>query len=469
MNADKDKVNVIADFQRWCSQNDISLDNRLEITYNPDSGIHIRTKSQSIPVSTTVSYIPKRAVLSTKSCSFADTLPQDTEYTHGLGAQLMLALALYNEQLRGSNSRWYGYLQSLPDFVDLPMLWQDGCEDAKEAAHWLVGTEVEKEMAVSALSARIRTFYEEISRRFLPQVASLASYTKAFTLVSSRAFIVDAYHGLSMVPIADAFNHSQDNHVHIETDFDVCPSCGALYECPHDGEPKHETHVGQHHYDSCYEMVANVPIPPHSEVFNTYGETLSNAALLARYGFVLDVNENDCITWSMEELIDEADLAASFRLAIQELESDTSFRTRCESSNLVYYSNSFTVDGDGKVSHPLWLLCSLTYQRHAPSPPPPMSVLDVQLACEAGVDGDASLTPAISATASAVSTLCCTRKAKIKKLSDLAPDADIGEILDGLSEDRPRTRLAISYVLTEISILECCLASWSELVLPHPS
>lgn len=98
MNSDKDKVNVIADFQRWCCQNDVSLDNRLEIACDPGSGIHIRTKSQSIPASTSVSYIPKRAVLSTKSCSLADTLPQDTEYTHGLGVQLMLALALYNEQ-----------------------------------------------------------------------------------------------------------------------------------------------------------------------------------------------------------------------------------------------------------------------------------------------------------------------------------------------------------------------------------
>ncbi|KAF4588307.1 hypothetical protein EYR38_010274 [Pleurotus pulmonarius] len=461
---DKARPSVGAD-----DENDVSLDDRLEIIHSPDAGIHIRSKNQSISTSTTVSYIPKRSILSTKSCSLAETLPQDPEYTHGLGAQLMLALALYKEQLLGSKSRWHGYLQSLPDFVDLPMLWQDGCKDAKEAVTWLVGTEVEKEMSVGSLLARARRFYEAMSRQFLPQDASVGGFTKAFTLVSSRAFIVDAYHGLSMVPIADAFNHSQDNHVHIETDFDVCPLCGALYECPHDDGPKLETHVGQNHYDSCYEMVANSPIPRHSEVFNTYGETLGNAALLARYGFVLDVNENDCITWSMEELTDDADLAASFQLAAHEWESEKSLRACCESSNLVYYSESFTVDGDGKVSHRLWLLCFLTYQRNAPSSPSPMSVLEAQIACEAGMDVDASLIPAVSAIASAVSTLCCTRKAKIKKLSDLGPDADIGEILDGLSDDRPRTRLAVSYVLTEISILECCLAEWSDLVLPHPS
>ena len=34
---------------------------------------------------------------------------------------------------------------------------------------------------------------------------SLCGFYRSFSLVSSRAFLVDAYHGLSMVPIADAF------------------------------------------------------------------------------------------------------------------------------------------------------------------------------------------------------------------------------------------------------------------------
>lgn len=33
---------------------------------------------------------------------------------------------------------------------------------------------------------------------------SLSGFCHAYSLVSSRAFWVDAYHGLSMVPIADA-------------------------------------------------------------------------------------------------------------------------------------------------------------------------------------------------------------------------------------------------------------------------
>lgn len=68
---------------------------------------------------------------------------------------------------------------------------------------------------------------------------SLYGYYRSFSLVSSRSFLVDAYHGLSMVPIADAlvvvatwigyawlchsysFNHVQENHVHLEVGFQL--------------------------------------------------------------------------------------------------------------------------------------------------------------------------------------------------------------------------------------------------------
>ena len=34
--------------------------------------------------------------------------------------------------------------------------------------------------------------------------ATFEGYKHAYALVSSRSFIVDAYHGLAMVPVADA-------------------------------------------------------------------------------------------------------------------------------------------------------------------------------------------------------------------------------------------------------------------------
>lgn len=52
-----------------------------------------------------------------------------------------------------------------------------------------------------------------------------------------------------------------------------------------------------------YEVVSNTPIMPHEQVYNTYGESLTNAHLLIHYGFLLDGNENNVIQWNEEELL----------------------------------------------------------------------------------------------------------------------------------------------------------------------
>jgi len=43
------------------------------------------------------------------------------------------------------------------------------------------------------------------SRNLPERTPTLNEFYRAFSLVSSRGFLVDAYHGLSMVPIADAY------------------------------------------------------------------------------------------------------------------------------------------------------------------------------------------------------------------------------------------------------------------------
>ncbi|KAF8870889.1 hypothetical protein BD779DRAFT_508069 [Infundibulicybe gibba] len=120
-----------------------------------------------------------------------------------------------------------------------------------------------------------------------------------------------------MVPIADAFNHTNDHHVHLEADYNVCLQCGSLYECPHDRDeaPGNScaslsstsavdltTERPDPTDDVCYDMVTNSIIPPFTEVFNTYGENMSNAQLLSRYGFIIDGNEHDYLAWDVEEI-----------------------------------------------------------------------------------------------------------------------------------------------------------------------
>ncbi|PSR73797.1 hypothetical protein PHLCEN_2v10367 [Hermanssonia centrifuga] len=165
-----------------------------------------------------------------------------------------------------------------------------------------------------------------------------------------------------------------------------------------DGEP-----------DTC-EMVSNLPIPPYSEVFNTYGERLTNAQLLTRYGFVLDGNESDVVSFGIDDIPTllpisntgfgdqlESDMANDDRGAFLQLFFDC-IRAwprfeRWMESNLVYRPdhNSFTpapstessfhapvddvrlerklldssaplhmcVNSDAQISHDLWVCCAL--------------------------------------------------------------------------------------------------------------
>lgn len=70
--------------------------------------------------------------------------------------------------------------------------------------------------------------------------------------------------------------------------------CGSVNECIHDGQAP--PLVSDYHSsdseeeggeDDAVEMVANAAILPAQEVFNTYGESLSNDELLVNYGFRL--------------------------------------------------------------------------------------------------------------------------------------------------------------------------------------
>ncbi|KAI0704381.1 hypothetical protein BC835DRAFT_823531 [Cytidiella melzeri] len=344
-------------------------------------------------------------------------------------------------------------------------------QDLRHAAELAVGTEIQQRRKTEDggfILDEVRQYYYSVAQPILtreniaatlserPYLVSLSGFLHAYTLVSSRAFLIDAYHGLSMVPIADAFNHIQENHVHLESEYDVCASCGSLEQCPHDQDDVGEI-IGQSrsaqvesmatavdHTDSAQErssklrskktassseashevtskvakgiyapaalsssdeedtcdMVSNLPIPPGSEVFNTYGEHLTNAQLLARYGFALDGNENDVVTFDVDDLPNP-------QLGLPGLDGigngviDTARHVLCswpryerwEASSLVYHANASSpeepsiklyeatdsravglkvpdhcrasalspmcINSDARISHELWVCCAL--------------------------------------------------------------------------------------------------------------
>ncbi|KAK0219922.1 hypothetical protein IW262DRAFT_1482556 [Armillaria fumosa] len=463
----RDKISVLLE---WCSSYGIKIDSRLRVVCN-DESVSIRSGGEITPLSSVVQ-IPKDAVLSVKSSSIS---PAVAASPVGHEAQLSLALALHIELAKGPSSRWHGYLQSLPTrIVDIPILWQTedeymDSEDRKHALSWLRGTEVEKDLLarVDGLTRldELHNYYYEVAEPIFDTYyqdsptakCSLHGFYHAYSLVSSRAFLVNAYHGLSMVPIADAFNHSQEHHVHLESEYDVCPECGSLKECIHDDDPS----PGSEDLEDHFEMVSNMHIPSHGEVFNTYGETLSNAQLLLRYGFILDVNDNDQVLWDIEELLENT--AEHIMRAWRSIHiPPETWQERFAESGLVHYHPGkpvFNIDCDGRVSHHLLLFYAMLacVQLHCD-----FSLVDIAdrlVECE-GLD-DQNFTGVVDRImadiAASITTLCVRRQAR---LGD--PTHEIGA-LD--STGMPLTHLAMLQVMSERSILESCRAGWSELLI----
>lgn len=205
--------------------------------------------------------IPKSNILSPKNLliwnllvDFAENhLAIDTvDLTHGMHS---VVLCFVYEVANGAKSPWYQYVQSiLPDEeTTVPIcLWE---REEKEALH---NTDVDLLNMLD--DGELTSFYVEcvrfahLNRLFVdvPEVfdiegdseeiianidrSKLILFGKYVQTVISRAFEVDEYHGLSMVPGADLFNHIAPEldddrivgreNVHFECDGEVCEVCG---------------------------------------------------------------------------------------------------------------------------------------------------------------------------------------------------------------------------------------------------
>ncbi|KAI9282187.1 hypothetical protein BY458DRAFT_428881 [Sporodiniella umbellata] len=181
---------------------------------------------------------------------------------------------------------------------------------------------------------------------------SFEKFVRVSTLISSRAFEVDAYHEKGLVPFADLFSHCvKKEHVHFEAEFEVCETCGALDYCEHhyldlldeesedigilDDTVEHTTECMSDEamdesddsedtrlpdleelesqnvdfYDTNQEnerkdycnIVLDCDVEKGQEIFNTYGD-LTSAELLSKYGFCFENNSNDEIAISEDNI-----------------------------------------------------------------------------------------------------------------------------------------------------------------------
>lgn len=111
----------------------IASSDALEIVENARSGIAVKALCE-LREGDVVATIPKAACLTIRT-SAARTAIEES----GIDGSLGLSLALMYERSLGSASKWFGYLQVLPEREEVPLVWS-----LEEVDRLLAGTELHK-------------------------------------------------------------------------------------------------------------------------------------------------------------------------------------------------------------------------------------------------------------------------------------------------------------------------------------
>lgn len=180
-----------------------------------------------------------------------------------------------------------------------------------------------------------------------PHPSDTSAYLYAMSLISSRGYVIDAYHGIALVPFVDFFNHSSLRpHTSLLSSAYVCDYCGSLPTCTHDALPgenegggdgavdgdnpeDQDGHTGardvidstsasaripdrlsdlpldrisQLHLESdSVDMRAERSIRSGEEIFSCYEEGVGDGKLLVEWGF-MEGNELDGLSWTVREV-----------------------------------------------------------------------------------------------------------------------------------------------------------------------
>ncbi|KAI4347426.1 hypothetical protein L6164_008241 [Bauhinia variegata] len=305
-------------FKRWMKSQGIEWSDALEFTWSPEEGFAVRALCE-LKEGDVVANIPKESCLTIKTSGASEMIE-----AADLGGNLGLAVAIMYERSLGKDSPWVGYLQLLPDQECVPIVWT-----LNEVDELLCGTELHKTVQEDRTlicedwKENILPLLDIAPSKLNPKFFGIEQYFAAKSLITSRAFEIDDYHGFGMVPLADLFNHktgAEDVHFtssssHYESDSDP------------DGDYTDEEPLTQNSsiddselntvltekssgsdLESCsvtgddpsiLEMIMVKDVSIGSEVFNTYG-LMGNAALLHRYGFTEQDNSYDIVNIDLE-------------------------------------------------------------------------------------------------------------------------------------------------------------------------
>ncbi|WVQ71667.1 hypothetical protein IAR50_001207 [Cryptococcus sp. DSM 104548] len=442
--------------------------------------------------------VPKMSILSAKTTSLPVQSTQNIEAAtpHSI---LILSFCILHELRMEEQSRFYGYLQSLPRDMAfaLPLFWSlDEHSDGQKALPWLKRTEAEREMAVKDMSglglADMQSTYAALAHHLPPtpnhpNPSPFSSFAHAYSLASSRAFLVDDYHGVALCPMADVLNHSSEPHTCLASDDFVCPLCGSLKACPHDdsfagtGAPRRLAHLtarerarlGQE--VDCVEMALDKHVEEGEEVFNTYGP-VGDGKLLVEWGFLAGEYADPGLTWTLEEIANLSGSEAEDCLKMSKKVSRLApHLSNLDDEDTLLCSQSadtphmFNLDQSGRLSinifSVLWLRQSPVTECSAQIENKFVEDVAILERSWSALSQDATLTANIPANL--VSVAKAVQQLLTKRLSSMhRPTASLEQLFDlrdSLDKEHDRRQiLAITLAANEKSLLLMAIERWRE-------
>lgn len=211
---------------------EVELSPAVELRPSPLGGLGVFA-SQPINVDDILLKVPKDSVLSPRTCAasqFFDDFEQNNDSFY-VQQELLMAAYLF-EKSQGEESPWYRFIKIIErgQVPDVYMLWTPEEQDLLEGTNidsWeffpdleVLGESYQAMMPLFQAMCVVPSF----------SVPTFDEFIKVALIVASRAFDVDNYHELALVPGACFFNHGDLENAHFEAVGDVCDLCGEI-EC----------------------------------------------------------------------------------------------------------------------------------------------------------------------------------------------------------------------------------------------
>lgn len=191
----------------------IKVSKDVKVTHNSTGYAVLACKNIAVDVS--ICSIPKSAILSIRNTAVAADLPTpESRVEH----HVLLAVSFLYEKSLQDRSPWYTFITSLPTSQHCGIqIDRDSCRGTS-----LYHTLRPYKADIQAAWDRLQPLLEAEGLCF-----TYAEMLDALSLVSTRSFKVDAFHGDAFVPFADLFNHkSGAEHIHLLSEQNVCLHCG---------------------------------------------------------------------------------------------------------------------------------------------------------------------------------------------------------------------------------------------------